>query len=817
MVHKGMVKGIEIHGEPTEAKICEPCIAGKQTCTEICKVMETCAGKPLGCIFSDLCGPLPTVSHQGYRYFATSIDDYSWKAFVAGLREKSDVFHNFIDFLVQVELQTRCNLKTFRTDGGGEYTSMQFETYLKLKGICHEITMPNTLQHNGVAEHLNCTLMEKVQAMLVDMDLTGTYWFDALKYAVILQNVSPTHALCDLMPEEAWSGNKPDIAHLRIFRCWAHVHIPKERHDKLSPKSFPCTFLGYSYHCSTYRFVDRLSHCFLESCDVIFKENGQLSECTIISSESDTSSLLENPGTEPDGHPKCIIQAPIRDDDAHYEVTSYRPHHAQANITTIDNLGDPRTYVEAMKRADAAKWEMACEQEKQSFESMGVYTIVPCPKGRKVVGSKWVFCIKWGPNSTIQKYKAHLVAHSFTQIEGINYDETFTPVAKLTSLRTILAISAEHDLEVHQMDVKSTYLNGALKEEIYMEAPPSFDIPDSMVLRLIKAVYGTKQGSRVWYEDIRGTLKQMGYEHTKADHTIFTHSRPSFSIIALYVNDITMVLKVLKVIQKDKDDLRHSYEMTDLGELSWILGIHVSCDWHTGTITLSQGKFAAEVLERFEKQTLRPISTPVLANEHLTKLTSLEVDIKDYQSAVGALMYLIIVTHPDLAFGVGMLGRHTANPGEEHMQALNRVFRYLQGTKDHGLIFKKGAKQGLKLEGYANANWASDRNDRKSTSGYVFLFGGGSINWSSKKQATVALSTTEAEYIAGAHAAKEAVWLKHLLSELHQGATGPITIHVNNQYSIALAHNPEFHDCTKHVDIRYHFLCEKVESGEIAL
>ena len=266
-------------------------------------------------------------------------------------------------------------------------------------------------------------------------------------------------------------------------------------------------------------------------------------------------------------------------------------------------------------------------------------------------------------------------------------------------------LANEHNLEVYQMNIKSTYVNGALKEEIYMEPPPGFNIPKGMVLRLAKAVYGTKQGGQVWYEDIRNTLRQMGYQCTKANHAVFTHTNPSMSIIALYIDDITMASKDLNTIKRDKEVLKQRYKMTDLGELNWILGICVTCNCQKGTISLSQEKFTAKVLERFEKMGLCLISTPVLANEHLTRLASPEVDPTMYQQAVSMLMYLIIATQPDLAYAVGTLGCHTANPSEEHLRALNRVFRYLQGTKNHELRFKRGAKNAFiskKKQGYMN-------------------------------------------------------------------------------------------------------------------
>ncbi len=284
-----------------------------------------------------------------------------------------------------------------------------------------------------------------------------------------------------------------------------------------------------------------------------------------------------------------------------------------------------------------------------------------------------------------------MVAQGFSQVEGIDYDQTFAPVAKFASLHTLLAITAEHDLEVHQMDVKSAYLNGELQEEIFMQALNGFNVPDGMVLKLVKAVYSTKQGGRVWYEEIRSTLSIMGYKRTDADHAIFIrqdNSPPSF--IALYVDDITMVAECLEMIERDKEALKQMYQMSDLGKLAWILGMHVTRECKDGTITLSQAKYVGEILEHFSHSNSRPTATPSLANEHLKKIPSAEVDTKTYQSAVRALMYPMLGTRPDLAYTVAALGRHAATPGDDHTCALHRVFRYLAGTSECTLTFRKG-------------------------------------------------------------------------------------------------------------------------------
>jgi hypothetical protein len=257
--------------------------------------------------------------------------------------------------------------------------------------------------------------------------------------------------------------------------------------------------------------------------------------------------------------------------------------------------------------------------------------------------------------------------------------------------------------------------------------------------------------------------------------------------------------------------------MTNLGEMGWILGIQITWDHEKGTLTLSQEKFIKEILERYGMSNSRPISTPALPYEHLIKLSSSEVDTKSYQHALSSLMYPMLGTRPNLGYAIAALGRHTANPGPDHQRALEHIFQYLQGISDQQLVFKQGTPGGPTLFGYADTDWASDVNDRKLTSSYMFKLAGAAVSWSSKKQTSVALSSTEAEYISGAHAAKEAVWLRQLLSELGLNTSSPTVLHVDNQSAIAIAKNPEFHDHTKHIDIHYHFLRQVVKDRTVEL
>jgi transposase InsO family protein len=765
MVRKGMVKGMDIVGSHSPPDTCEACLKGKQTRAEINKLTESRATDVLGRVFSDICRKLPTCLHQGFEYVTTWIDDASRKVFVTGLREKSEVAEHLKSFVTRVELDMGKSLKVLQTDGGGEYIASAVQGFLKDKGIQHEVTTPDTPQHNGVAECMNCTLLDKVWSMLHDASLPEMYWHDALVYAAHLHNVTPKHALEGITPEEAWSGNKPDVSHLHVFSTQAFVHVPDKQRTKLGAKSLTCTFLSFAQNRRAYRLVHRSSRCFLESRNIVFNEGGteKCYEHVILEpaamesgsaaegdppatnvapnskdssdseSEQEIEGILSPPpaSAPPAGRPKRATRTPVRDDDPRYAISSYSRHkpaeHAKsAHLADVD----PCTYKEAMSRPDVVEWEVACQAEMHSFEHMHVYEVAPRPKNKNVVSSKWVFCIKRGPDSAILKYKARVVTQGFTQIEGVDYDETFAPVAKLASLRAILAIAAELDLEVHQMDVKSAYLNGELKEDIYMKPPPGFDVPKGMVLKLVKALYGTKQGRRVWYENIRDTLKSMGYERTKADHAVFTRVRSSaLSILALYVDNITMACKSLETINQDKERLKEHYEMTDLGELAWILGVHVTRDRHAGWIALSQEKYALEILECFGKSDVHPISTPTLANEHLIKINSPEVEVQLYQRTVGALMYLMLGTRPDLAYTVAALGQHSACPGIDHQHALDHAFRYLRATSDWKLVFQRGVSNRIVLKGFVDADWASNVNDRKSTSGFVFMLAGGAISW----------------------------------------------------------------------------------------
>ncbi|KIJ41161.1 hypothetical protein M422DRAFT_172542 [Sphaerobolus stellatus SS14] len=679
--------------------------------------------------------------------------------------------------------------------------------------------------------------------MLRDTSLPNSYWADAVEYAAHIHNVVPTRALSNSTLHETWHGNLHDVSRFRIFGCTAHVLIPESKRQKLDKKSIKCIFIGYVKDKKAYRCVDRSTGQVYESRDVVFDEGPQvpLERATIdaklpprddaqveVEVDKDLPSLEEisdpevdddpfsddgneNPPDDPlpateNSCPSQTRRAPIRDDHSRYFVSSYKRSktnttNSQARVART-KCKEPEMYKEAMSRPDADKWKAVCTEELLL-------------RGRRVVDCRWTFKEKRGPKGEILRYKARLVAKGFTQVKGVDYNEMFAPVVKFTSIRTLLALTTELDLEIHQMDVKTAFLNRDLKEEIYMNLPPGFRKP-GVIWKLKKGLYGLKQASREWYKKLCTEFESMGFRRCNSNHAVFIKDDNGIRVVvAVYVDDLLIFSSSIEAVKKVKKDLKGKFEMTDLGEAHWILGMEITRDRPSHTLSISQKAYFAEILERFGMSDCKPAPTPMEVGVSLRKLSEAEVDSQHYQSAVGSLMYGMIGTHPDVAHSVGVLSQHCATPGEEHEKGNKRVLRYIKGTTDLGLVFIGSGN--TKIEVFIDADWAQDKNNRHSLTGYVCTLAGATISWSSKKQSSTAQSSTEAEYMAATHAAKEALWLRMFMRELGFEQDSPTPLYVDNQSAITLVKNSEFHSRTKHINVRYHFIRENVEDEQIEL
>ena len=390
-------------------------------------------------------------------------------------------------------------------------------------------------------------------------------------------------------------------------------------------------------------------------------------------------------------------------------------------------------------------------------------------------------------------------------------------------MRTLLALATLEDWEIHQVDVKSAFLKGDLDEEIYMQQPEGFQTvgQEKKVCHLLKALYGLKQASRQWHRKLRSALLDMGFDQLTADTSVYVYRRQGgITILMVYVDDITVMGNDAAHIILVKQELAKRFDLTDLGELTYFLGIRVTRDRKNRTLELDQSKYIRDVLIRFQMIDVTPAFTPLAAGSQLLKSSRPVEDndssfITHYQSLVGSLMYAMLGTRPDLSFAVTKLSQFGSNPTDYHFKAAKHVLRYLSATQNYRLQF--GSIDDNEITGYSDSDWAADQNDRRSTTGYAFLYAGGSISWASRKQTTVALSSTEAEYMAISDASRHAIWLRTLFSELGFKQTSPLLIHVDNKGSVDLALNPVHHKCTKHIDIKHHFIRQCLEDFSVEL
>ena len=487
---------------------------------------------------------------------------------------------------------------------------------------------------------------------------------------------------------------------------------------------------------------------------------------------------------------------------------------------------EPVSYKHAMKGSDAALWQAACLQEYNSLLENGTWELVDLPPGRKAIGHKWVFKIKLHADGTIDRYKARLTAQGFSQKADIDYHELFAPVAKFSSIRVVLSIATILDWEIDQIDFETAFLNGDIEEEIYMTQPEGFHHGDSnKVCKLKRSLYGLKQSSRCWNEKLHAAMLDLGFKRIYSDYAIYIYNSPDKHMhIPIYVDDGIMACNSRQYLDHVKSELSKRFKLKDLGPIHHILGLEITRDRSKRQLFLSQSYYLQTVLERFNMQDCNPCSTPLPPAPLLHSMSPKTEQEKEemrkvpYINVVGSLMYLAVATRPDIAHAVGVISQFNANPGSAHWSAAKRILRYLKGTPKYalrlGLTTPQTTPQ-IGIKAYSDADWAGDRDTRKSTSAYAMFLGDGLVSWSSKRQPVVALSTTEAEYISAVHAGQEIIWLRNILGELGFPQVQSTPLFIDNQSAIATSKNPENHSRIKHMDIRLFWLRDQISKNVI--
>lgn len=461
-------------------------------------------------------------------------------------------------------------------------------------------------------------------------------------------------------------------------------------------------------------------------------------------------------------------------------------------------------------------WSQAMEAEMSALYNNKTWTLVELPQGKIPVGCRWVFSIKYNANGEIDRYKARLVAKGYTQTQGIDFQETFSPVAKLNTIRVLLSLAANLDWPLHQFDVKNAFLHGELKEEVYMEQPPGYKSTNAkpMVCKLNKALYGLKQSPRAWFGRFCRAMQSYGFKQCDSDHTLFLkRNQEKLTALIIYVDDMIVTGNDTQEIATLEKKLSGEFEMKNLGGLKYFLGIEVMRSRQG--IVLSQRKYILDLLAEIGMLDCRPADTPVVQGVKLGEFPDqVPANKERYQRLVGKLIYLAH-TRPDIAYGVSVVSQFMHNPSEDHMDAVMRIIRYLKGCPGKGITFKKNGH--LDVSGFTDADWAGSVSDRRSTAGYFTFVGGNLVTWRSKKQSVVALSSAEAEFRGVAKGICELLWLRRLLGELGFAPTQAMDLYCDSRPAIDISHNPVQHDRTKHVEIDRHFIKEKLESNVIQM
>jgi hypothetical protein len=810
---------------------------------------------------------MKVASLGGKKYIATFLDDYSGLSAIRLLRHKSEVTSAMKEVFTMLENQSGYKVKALRTDNGGEYVNSAMSVYLKSKGIIHQKTMAYTPEQNGKAERLNRTLVEKVRAMLADAGLSKHLWAEALLTANKIRNRSPVSNK-DKTPWELFFGEKPDVSFLRPFGSKAYVLVPKQkRTSKLDMVSTSGKLVGYAPGCNGYRVLTG-NHKIITSRDVVFSPpNNSSSTNTVPELESGDNQGQREQSTAADGaedddddddgppaisnnptNPGPVAPAPGpapgplrrttrvtagRVNPYRYVGSSQYPGYdrmppaaggsdgqAQGETAMLAAIKEPETYEEAIASEHAEQWRQAMDDEMASLAANKTWSLEKVPEGVKPIPVKWVYKVKRDSAGNIERFKARLVAKGFRQREGIDYGEVFAPVGKFSTFRTLMAIVAAQDLELHHLDIKTAFLYGELQETVFIEQPLGYEEGGSdMACHLQKAIYGLKQAPRVWHEKLHQQLVEYGFKASTADPSLYYfhgegHGKPYNIYVLVYVDDLLIVSKSKEAVQDVKRHLKGPFDARDLGEAQYYLGIKISRDRGSQTLKLSQELMTKELVSRYGLDECKSRSTPLVPSVKLCREDgeALDKEAYPYSQLVGSLMYLSVCTRPDISYAVGALARYMSCPTTEHWQAAKGVVRYLAGTITCGIMF---GSSNTEVVGYCDADYAGDVDTRRSTGGYVFIMNGAAITWQSKRQATVAASTTEAEYISAASAVKESLWLKQLLADLDM-RQGPVSIMADNQSAIKLLKNPVSSMRSKHIDVAHHFARERVARQEVA-
>jgi len=697
---------------------------------------------PLQLVYIDIWGPAPINATCGARYYISFLDAFTRYTWLYLINTKSQALAVFKLFKTFAENQTGHKLKSIQTDNAKEF--LCFNSILCEYGIHHRLTCPYTHEQNGSIERKHRHIVDVRLSMLAHSSLPMSYWGEAFTSAVYIINMLPTPVLHNKSPYQLLFNKVPEYQFLKTFGCACYPMLKPYNTNKLSLRSTLCVFLGYTSNFKGYICKSPTGKTYI-SRHVVFNEQSfpykmvsnpfikhdLVTDSTIyhtspltvfktqpiqhvhdnVTSPEDFNSRiptfidnasphdsLDNPACEQNDIALSPVTSSSATSTEHPEPSPSNNHpmitRSKAGIfkpkafsVEADNaLREPTTVKAALSQP---QWFQAMQKEYEALQQNNTWTLVSPPSNATIIGCKWIFRNKFNADGTLQRHKARLVAKGYHQTQGLDYNETFSPVIKFSTVRIILSLALSYKWPIHQIDVNNAFLNGELEETVYMEPPPSFSPPDSnLVCKLNKAIYGLKQAPRSWYLKLANTLTTLGFSSTKSDTSLFIKfSKVATVFVLIYVDDIIITGSSSLAIQNLIKILHTNFALKDLGKLHYFLGIETT--WTPeGNLHLSQSKYIRDLLRKTNMTGASPQPTPMISSLRLTQEGSTAIsDPTLYRSVVGSLFY-ITITRPELAFLVNKVCQYMTNPQEHHWKAVKRILRYLAGTINHGLLLR---------------------------------------------------------------------------------------------------------------------------------
>ncbi len=788
----GVMRKIEFLGglNINDSFFCEGCQEGKQT-----KLPHPPTGsrskKILEMIHSDLIGPFNNVSFNGFKYVLTFTDDYSGFITIYLLKFKSEVIESFKEYFWRTKRMFNYGINEIRCDNGTEYTNREFRNFCREKGIRIGYTIPYTPQMNGKAERIGRTLMDKARTLLVSAGLEGKYWSEAMLCAAFLTNRVPN--CYNVIPAKLWYDKDIRYDRFRVFGCNAYLLTPKQkRENKFEPKSKKYILVGYDW--SGYRLLDEENNNVLIGRDVVFDESGLGFMQTEY--DEDISQLFDLKNPKNENSEKCVFKE-AEDECSHYAYGCFDEN--------------PKTYMEAVESEESGQWKTAIQDELNAFRTNDVWQVVDRPKDKKVLTTRWLFRRKEDG-----RFKARLVARGYEDDKRFDTIDTYSPVAKMSTVRLLLSLSLRLDCPIRQVDIKNAYLNSDLDSPIYIELPEGYEIDynkfNDPVLRVSKAMYGLKESGKRWNEEIDRWLSSLGFIRNKFDECLY-HKDNMF--ILVYVDDMLIVINDRNYLNSVIGNLKRKFKCTDLGSVKSFLGLEIDVNSERGILKFNQSKQIEMIAREFRVTDSNFVHTPI--EEKLCLSTKAEEIVdsklpKLYRRLLGKIMYVMLGSRPDVCYSVSLFSQFQNSPNRMIYNHLLRVLKYLWHTRELFLVYHKYEK--LNLQTFVDADWANCPTSRKSISGICCFLSNNLIAWKSRKQSIVTLSSSDAEIIALCEGTCETLSIKNILNEFSDEDVN-IEMFEDNANCIYFAYG-----CTKkskHLEIKYYFIRDYVRRGIIRI